>query len=314
MEKANSEQKVKSYQKTKPKAEPRKAMDILEEELEDTKLVKIEEEKAGDAQKDGEASKEIFEKVVKFTNVAREQYGSVVKSVLIFGSAAKGTMIKGSDADVWVVLDDTATKGSTDLNKINTHLYLIAHELKDLHIQTTTLTEFWQWMKLGSPELVNFLRYSLPVFDTGFIKPVKRMLEMGLIPPSEETIKLKSQAAHARLKKIELDMKSMVFELRYTALDICQAVAMHYFKKQPDAKDMPEFLNKLVKEKKLEAEYVKKFEQLNKMWKDIDHGNVKDIDAKYLETALKLSNEIVERMNKLLPKELQAEKRKEEES
>jgi predicted nucleotidyltransferase len=305
----------------KPKKQS-KPMDNLEKELEDTKLVKVDksesygEKQEGKLQKDleGKANKEIFEKVVKFTNAAREQYGSVIKSVLIFGSAARGTMIKGSDADIWVVLDDTATKSSSDLNKINTHLYLIAQELKDLHIQTTTLTEFWQWMKLGSPELVNFLRYSLPIFDTGFIKPVKRMLEMGLIPPSEETIKLKSQASQIRLKKIELDMKSMVFELRYTALDICQAVIMHHYGKQPDAKDMPTFLDKLVKEKKLEREYVKKFEQLNKLWKDIDHGFVKDVDTKYLEKALVLSHEMFERMNKLLPKELQAEKIEKEKS
>jgi len=136
------------------------------------------------------------------------------------------------------------------------------------------------------------------------------MLDMGLIPPSEETIKLKARASQVRLKKIKLDMKSMIFELRYTALDICQAVAMHYYKKQPDSKGMPKFLKRLVKDKKLERTYVKKFEQLNKLWKDLDHGRVKGVNATYLEKALTLSNEIFERMNKLLPAELRAEKRK----
>lgn len=286
---------------------PLKPMNKLEKELEDVKLVK--KEKLKEEKLEEKTPKEIFEKVVKFTNAAREQYGNVIKSVLIFGSAAKGTMVKGSDADIWVVLDDTATKSSADLNKINTHLYLIAHEIKDLHIQATTLTEFWQWMRLGSPELVNFLRYSLPVYDTGFIKPIKRMLEMGLIPPSEETIKLKARAAQARLKKINLDLKSMVFELRYTALDVCQAVAMHHYKKQPDAKEMPKFLSKLVKDKKLEQIYVKKFEKLDKLWKDIDHGHIKKVDSKYLEQALTLTTDIFERMNKILPKNLQSEKK-----
>lgn len=255
----------------------------------------------------GNVPDDILEKVVKFTAAARSEYGNVIKSVLIFGSAAKGKMVKGSDADVWVVLDDTATKTTSDLNKINTHLYLIAHELKDLHIQTTKLTEFWQWMKLGSPELINFLRYSLPIYDTGFVKPVKHMLAMGLIPPSDETVKLKSQASNARLKKITMDLKSMVFELRYAALDICQAAAMHFHKEQPDAKNMPKLLKKLVKENGLEQSYVKKFEKLNKLWKDIDHGNVKDIDAKYVDKAMVLANDIFERMNKMLPKDLRSE-------
>jgi len=281
----------------------------LEQELADDKLVKDAKiahpaTTAGQSKPDDE----LFAKVVKFTNEARKQYGNVVKSVLIFGSAARGTMVKGSDADIWVVLDDTATKGTADLERVTAHLQLMAHDAKDLHVQTTALTEFWQWMKLGSPELVNFLRYSLPVYDTGFIKPVKRMLDMGLLPPSEETVKLKAAAGRMRLKKTELDMRSMVFETRYAALDMCQAVAMHTYKQQPDAKAMPETLKRLVKDKKLEAVYVKKFEELNRLWKDIDHGKVKEIDCGYLSKAVALAEDIVERMNKLLPKEMQGEK------
>jgi len=275
-------------------------LEKLEKELEDTKLVKKEKEK----KKEVKTPKEIYAKVVKFTNVARKQYGDIIKSVLIFGSAAKGTMVKGSDADVWVVLDDTATKSSEDLDKVNTHLYLIAHELKELHIQTTTLTEFWRWIKMGSPELVNFLRYGLLIYDTGFVKPVQRMLQMGLIPPSEETIALKAKAAEVRYRKIKLDIKSMIFELRYTATDACQAVIMHYYKAQPDQKSIPKFLQKLVKDKKLEKKYINKFKELDKLWKDIDHKVIKEVTTQHLEKALNLAKEIVDRFKNLLPKEI----------
>lgn len=268
-------------------------LEKLEEELKKAEKL-VEEEKP---------KKEIYSKVITFTNEARKQYGELIKSVLIFGSAAKGIMKEGSDIDVWVILDDTATKSSEDLQKVNTQLYLIAQELKDLHVQTTTLTEFWNWVKLGSPELINFLRYGLPIYDTGFIKPVKRMLEMGLIPPSEETVKLKAEASEARLKRIELDLKSIIFELRYAATDACQAVVMYYYKAQPDQKALPEFLEKLVKEKKLEPEIVEKFKVLDKLWKDIDHKVVEKVDTAYLEKALNLAREIIERMKKLLPRE-----------
>lgn len=281
-------------------------LEKLEEELEDTELVKKEKEEI-------KTPGEIFSKVVKFTNEARKQYGEIIKSVLIFGSAAKGTMVKGSDADVWVILDDTATKSSEDLEKVNTHLYLIAHELKELHIQTTTLTEFWNWVKMGSPELVNFLRYGLTIYDTGFIKPVQRMLQMGLIPPSEETIGLKAKAAEVRYRKIKIDMKSMIFELRYTATDICQAVVMHYYKAQPDQKAIPEFLEKLVSEKKLEKEYVDKFKELDKLWKDIDHKVIKKVNTEHLEKALTLAKDIIDRFKKLLPEEIVGEELEKEE-
>lgn len=273
----------------------------LEKELEDVALANKEEQEME------ERRKKLIEKVVKFTNEARKQFGNIVKSVLIFGSAAKGELKKTSDADVWVILDDTATKSSEDLDKVSGQLYLIAHELKDLHIQITPLTEFWQWVRAGSPELVNFLRYGLAIYDTGFIKPVQRMLQMGLLPPSEETISLKAKAAVARLKKLKLDLKSMIFELRYSATDIIQAVVMYYYKAQPDQKVIPEFLEKLVLDKGLEKEYVEKFKELDRMWKDLEHKIVKEVDAQYLKKAFDLAYDIIERFKRLLPEELKEE-------
>ena len=273
------------------------AIEKLEEELEEPK-------KEGKEVLD---KKEIAAKVVKFTQEARRQYGELIKSVLIFGSAVKGEVKKGSDIDVWVILDDTATKSSEDLNRIVDHLYLISIELKDLHIQVHTLTEFWQSIRLGSPEFTNFLRYGLAIHDTGFIKPIQRMLTMGLIPPSEEAVTLKARTAETRYKRITLDIKSMIFELRYTATDIIQAVVMYFYKKQPDQKAIPEFLEKLVKAKRLEKEYINKFNELDKLWKDIDHKIIKEVTTEHLGRALKLAKDIIDRFKKLLPKEVVGE-------
>ena len=284
----------------------------LEQELEEVQLTKgvknLEAKPAAvNAQMNKELPQEIYDKIIVFTNESRKQYGNLIKSVVIFGSAARGTMVKGSDADLWVILDDTATKSSEDLEKINAQLYLIAHELKDLHVQTSTLTEFWQWMKMGSPELANYLRYSLVIYDTGFIKPVQRMLQMGLIPPSDETVNMKSRSSLARYQKIKIDIKSMIFELRYTAMDMIQAVVMHEYKATPDYKAAPEFLERLVKEKKLEKAYVEKFRELDQLWKDIDHKVVKDVTTDHLKLALQLSKEIIDRFRKILPEELRGD-------
>jgi len=247
---------------------------------------------------------EIYTKVINFTNQIRKAYGDLVKSVLIFGSAARGDMKKTSDADLWVILDDTATKSSQDLDRVITQIQLVSTQMKDIHVQTTGLTEFWGWMKKGSPELFNFLRVGLVIYDTGFIKPVQRMLKAGLLPPSEETVGIKSRSAEAHLKKVELAMKSMIFDLRYAATDACQSVVMYFYKTTPDQKHLPEELEKLVKEKKLEPEYVKKFEELNKLWKDIEHKRVKKVETEHLGKAMKLASEIIDRMKKLLPKDL----------
>jgi len=247
---------------------------------------------------------EIYTKIINFTNQIRKAYGDLIKCVLIFGSAATGDMKKTSDADIWVILDDTATKGSEDLERIQTQLQLVSTQMKDLHVQTTGLTEFWGWMKKGSPELFNYLRVGLVIYDTGFIKPVQRMLKAGLLPPSEETVGIKARSAEAHLKKVELAMKSMIFDLRYAATDACQSVVMYYYKTTPDQKNMPEELKKLVKEKKLEPEYIQKFEELNKLWKDIDHKRIDKVETVHSAKAMELASSIINRMKKLLPKDL----------
>ncbi len=247
---------------------------------------------------------EIYTKIINFTNQIRKAYGDLIKSVLIFGSAATGEMKKTSDADIWIILDDTATKSSEDLGKIQTQLQLVSIQMKDLHIQTTGLTEFWGWMKRGSPELFNYLRAGLVIYDTGFVKPVQRMLKAGLLPPSEETVGIKARSAEAHLKKVELTMKSMIFDLQYAATDACQSVAMYYYKTTPDQKHMTEELKKLIKEKKLEPEYITKFEELNKLWKDIEHKKIKKVEPEHLSKAMKLATDIINRMKKLLPKDL----------
>jgi predicted nucleotidyltransferase len=247
---------------------------------------------------------EIFTKIIEFTNNIRKSYGDLVKSVLVFGSAATGEMKKTSDADLWVILDDTVTKGSEDLERVKMKIQLISTKSKDLHVQTTRLTEFWGWMKKGSPELFNFLRSGLVIYDTGFVKPVQRMLKAGLLPPSEETVGIKTKSAEAHLKKVKLGLKAMIFDLRYAATDACQSVAMHHFKTTPDQKHMAEELKKLVKENKLEKEYIDKYVELNKLWKDIEHNRIKEVTCDHLTKAMSLSNDIIERMKKLIPKEL----------
>jgi len=247
---------------------------------------------------------EIYTKVINFTNQIRKTYGDLIKSVLIFGSAATGDMKKTSDADIWVILDDTATKSSEDLERVRMQIQLTSTQLKDLHVQATGLTEFWDWMKKGSPELFNYLRVGLVIYDTGFVKPVQRMLKAGLLPPSEETVGIKSKSAEAHLKKVKLTLKALIFDLRYAATDACQSVIMYYYKTTPDQKHMAEELEKLVKQNKLEKEYIDKFLELNKLWKDIDHGVIKEATCEHLTQAMTLANDIIERMKKLLPKDL----------
>jgi len=279
---------------------------VIVEEKKVVKEYKNKETKNNDVKEtERDVTKEyFFPKVVEFTSRLKKTYGDMIKSVLIFGSAARGDMKEGSDIDVWVVVDDTANKRTEDVNKIRMQIQLIATELKDIHPQMNTLTEFWNWMKTGSPELFNFLRVGFVVYDTGFIKPVQRMLQKGLLSPSEETAALKVKSSETIMKRVESVFKTMVFDLRYAATDICQAVIIYHYKEAPDQKNMPEYLKRLVKDKKLPLEYVERYERLNKLWKDIDHNIIKNVTIDHVKEAMDLSKSIIEEMNKHIPKEL----------
>jgi len=268
----------------------------LEKELEDTKLIKKDEIE--------ERKKALIEKSVKFMNEIRKKFGEIVKSVLIFGSIVRGDIKTSSDADVWIILDDTILKASVDFDRVKEEIFLVAENIKDLHVQITYLTEFWQWVRAGSPELINFLRYGLVLYDTGFVKPVQRMLQLGLLPPSEEVVKLKTKTSEIRFEKIKGDLKSIIFDLRYCASDIIQAVVMYYYKTQPDPKEIPKYLEKMVEDGKIEKEFLEKWREIDKLWKDIDHQIVKDVNGGYLQRALTLTQEIIERFKRLLPKDI----------
>ncbi len=268
----------------------------LERELEDIKLVKKDEIE--------ERKKVLIEKSVKFMNEIRKKFGEIIKSVLIFGSVARGDIKLTSDVDVWVILDDTALKTSVDFDRIREEIFITAENLKELHVQITYLTEFWQWVRMGSPELINFLRYGLVLYDTGFVKPIQRMLQLGLIPPSEEVIKLKQKASEIRFEKMKSDLRSMIFDLRYCASDMIQAVVMYYYKTQPDPKEISKYLEKMVEDGKIEREFLEKWKDIDKLWKDIDHQVVKEVNGEYLQKAMEITREIIERFKKLLPKEI----------
>lgn len=268
----------------------------LEKELEDTKLVKKDELE--------ERKKTLIEKSVKFMNEIRRKFGEIIKSVLIFGSVARGDVKLTSDADVWVIIDDTQLKASVDLDRIREEIFITAESMKDLHVQITYLTEFWQWVRMGSPELINFLRYGLVLYDTGFVKPIQRMLQLGLLPPSEEVIKIKEKSAEVRFEKIKSDLRSIIFDLRYCASDIIQAVVMYRYKTQPDPKEIPKYLEKMVEEGSVEKEFLEKWKEIDRLWKDIDHQVVREVNGEYLQRALSLTQEIIERFKKLLPKDI----------
>ncbi|MEM5881848.1 MAG: nucleotidyltransferase domain-containing protein [Candidatus Aenigmatarchaeota archaeon] len=262
----------------------------LEKELEELEI-KTEEQK-------NQLREKILPKVISFSKRILSEYGNLIKSISIFGSAAKGKMKPTSDIDVWIIVDDTSLKTSKDIESVLTNIRIRGEEF-ELHVQTTKITDFWNLISKGSPELVNFLRYSLIIYDSGFLKPTQRMLNFGLIMPSEEAIEVKKRSSIIRFEKIKDDLKSLIFELRYCVIDIIQAVIMKKYQYIPDPKTIPQYLEKLIEEKIISKEYLEKYNEIDSLWKKIEHKEIKEVDGSYLDKAIKITNDFIETFSKL---------------
>ncbi|NOR85189.1 hypothetical protein GQ473_03660, partial [archaeon] len=109
-----------------------------------------------------------------------------VKSVIVYGSTAKGTHKETSDIDVFVIMDDTKVDGNIP-QEVKDRIW---NEMLALAKQTNTsyklkegqgitlqafmfLTEFWENIRVAEPVLVAILRHGVPVFDVGLFMPAK---------------------------------------------------------------------------------------------------------------------------------------------
>lgn len=240
-------------------------------------------------------------KALEFSKVLRKEFPDVVKGVLLFGSAAKKKRkAKIGDIDVLVILDDTAPKISEEqLESIGDHVKMLGERL-GVHTQINNITEFWEWLRQGDPVLFNFLRHGFPLYDAGFLRPTQRLLQAGKITPSEEAIRLYSQVAPKNLERAETFLKGVVIRYYDAMTAAAQAVAMLAFKYQPEPKEIPGMLEKLMSKKKLEAKFVEQYKSAYKLWKQIDHKEVEAVTGEMIDTQRKAANEFVNRMKEFL--------------
>ncbi|MBI4168067.1 MAG: nucleotidyltransferase domain-containing protein [Candidatus Aenigmarchaeota archaeon] len=239
-------------------------------------------------------------KAMKFAKIVRDQFPDFVKGVLLFGSAAKGAK-KAGDVDVLVILDDTDPKIFPEqIDKVDENVRLIADRIGDLHPQVHTITDFWDWIRHGDPILFNFLRYGYPIYDAGFLKPTQRLLEAGRITPSQEAIRLYSKIAPKNIEKAENYIRASIIRYYDAMTASAQAVAMLAYKHQPEPREIPSVLERMVKEGKLDQKYVDYYVHAFQLWKKIDHKEIKNVPGDILEKQRREAGEFVDAMNKFL--------------
>lgn len=255
----------------------------------------------------GVGKKERVEILKKFTKEVLKKYGPIVRSIVLFGSTARGESRMESDIDVFVIIDDTKNKISPAFkSKIEEDLDKMGKKLnKNLSVQQPyLLTEFWAMVRDGHPIVFNFIREGVPVYDKDIFMPIKRLLQMGEIRPSKEAVEKYIERGPKRIKRVENAKIYMVVEdCYYAMLESAQAVLMFLGRIPPRPTDAPDVLRKTLVEMKFMADAdVKDLEDVINVRKQVEHKKIKKMSGKDVDEWIRKSNAFVKKMQNLIVK------------
>ncbi len=218
-----------------------------------------------------------------FATKTYKKFNKIIKSIILFGSAAKKNMSTGSDLDIIIVIDDISISWDQELiawyreeldNILSRNPYP-----QELHINTIKLSTWWEDLLRGDPVLLNILRNGEALIDfAGFFVPLKFLLIKGKIKATPEAIYTCLQRAPthiARSKTAELNTIEGVY---WSMVDSAHAalIAAGRFPASPEtiAEDLQVAF---VSNKMLNSKYIDWYKDLFFLHKKISHGQLADI-------------------------------------
>ena len=261
-----------------------------------------EEEKKGE---NPETKEDRLNEVKEFSKQVLEKYGKYVKCIVMMGSVARDEFKPKSDIDIFVVIDDTAFQISPEEHdRIDMDMEKIAEKIsKNISVQPSyTLTEFWDYARVAHPIIYNFIKEGVPVFDTGFFAPIKRLLDMGRIPATREAIENYMEGAPKKLMRAKTVKLLMLAEdCYYAMLNTAQAVLMFMGLAPPVPNKAYEDVKKfLVEPGILEPEYAEWLKEIIEIRKKIEHKEMMDADGKFVDEWIEKADKFVNKMFGLL--------------
>ncbi|MBL7160572.1 MAG: nucleotidyltransferase domain-containing protein, partial [Candidatus Aenigmarchaeota archaeon] len=255
----------------------------------------------------GVGKKKRIEILKKFTQEALKLHGPLIRSIVLFGSTARGSFKGESDIDIFVIVDDTRQRISPHVrNQIEDDLDQICKKCsKHLSMQQPyLLTEFWRLVREGHPIIFNFIREGIPVYDKDIFLPIKRLLQMGEIRPSKEAVEKFIERGPQRIKRVEnAKMYMIVEDCYYAMLESAQAVLMFLGKAPPRPSDAAgEMKRSLVKMKFIDEKMVKDLEDIIELRKQVEHKRIKSISGEILDKWISKTKTFVKKMQSTIVK------------
>lgn len=235
-----------------------------------------------------------------------KKIGKTIKSIVLFGSAAKKTMTVGSDIDIIIVIDDVTVKWDQELiawyrEELNKILKINPYQ-KELHINTIKLSTWWEDLMRGDSVVINVLRYGEAMIDlAGFFEPLKFLLIQGKIRPTPESIYTSLERAPLHLQQSKLAELGAIEGLYWTMVDSAHAALIAKGISPPSPEHIPADLKEqFVDDGKLEMKYVTWYRDLLILHKQIAHRQIKDLKGVEIDTWQDRTQDFLDTMTKLV--------------
>ncbi len=251
-----------------------------------------------------------------------KKFEKYVYSYVVGGSLVRGEVIKTSDVDVYIIIDDTDVKRMPRLElkeKLRNIIYsyvMQAEELagvkNKLSPQVYLLTEFWEGVKDANPIFYTFLRDGVPLYDRGGFLPWKLLLKMGKIKPSPESIDMFMSMGDKTKDIVKRRLLDIVIgDIYWGVITPSQALLMLYGLPPTNVYETVKEMKRVFvdSEKMLEKKYSDILEEIAiKYYKGYEHGKVKEVSGKEVDKLLKDSEDYLKRLKELredIEKEMQ---------
>ncbi len=244
-----------------------------------------------------------------------------VVSYVIAGSLVRGTTVKTSDVDVYIIIDDTDVKRMSRLElreKLRAIIYQYVYEASEiagvknkLSPQVYLFTEFWESVKDAHPVIFTFIRDGVPLYDRGAFMPWKLLLKMGKIKPSPEAIDMFMSLGDKVSEEVRNKLKDIATtDIYWGIITPTQAILMLYGIAPPTPRETVELMRKIFveKEKMLEKRYVDFLHKVVEIYKGSEHEKFKEISGKEIDGLLGGSTDYMKRMKELM-KQIEAKAR-----
>ena len=247
--------------------------------------------------------KEDLDLAYRFANDIYKELGSLIRAVVIFGSAARKTDTAKSDLDILVIIDDlgiSLTREVTEAYRLIVKKTIVKISTR-LHIITLRFTSFWDYIRNGDPIGINMLRDGVALIDTGFFDPLQSLLKKGKIRPTQESIWTYYIRSPNTLHNSKWHILQATIDLYWAVVDASHAALMKVGEIPPTPDHVADLLEKkMLRKRLLEAKYVTTMRNFYKLMKMITHREIKEIkgeefDRYYLEAEL-----FVNRMRKFI--------------